>query len=424
MSLLIYNIRKIVQTEQNPVDFRRGEEMSILDCVDNGYIWIIEGRIHEFGTFSPEILNKIRNLAPDIDELDAEDGMVFPSWVDSHTHMVYAGSREAEFVDRIKGLSYQDIAARGGGILNSAQLLRETPEEQLFQDAFQRLNEIVRSGTGAVEIKSGYGLSLDSELKMLRVIRRLKEVSPIEIKATFLGAHAVPKEFSGNKSGYIDYLIEELMPKIEEEGLADFCDVFCEQNYFTKEESIRILEAGKRNGMQPKLHAEQLSHSGGIEAGVQCAAISVDHLEFATDNDLQLLRKSDTIPVLLPGAQLFLGLQNPPARKMIQAGLPVALSSDFNPGSCPSGNMNQMVSLACILYKMTPEEAINAATINSAAAIGLSATHGSIAVGKKANLFITPPVPSYSFLPYYFGQNLVRTIVLNGMIHSFDKISE
>ncbi|HRH66930.1 MAG TPA: imidazolonepropionase [Bacteroidia bacterium] len=424
MSLIIYNICKLVHTEQTPVLLRRGEEMSVLNCVDNAYIWIKEGLIHDFGTYSPQVQATIRNISPDIDELDAGNGMVFPSWVDAHTHMVYAGSREGEFVGRINGLSYEEIAARGGGILNSAKRLQSASEEELLESALLRLDEIIRLGTGAVEIKSGYGLSVESELKMLRVIRRLKEISPIDIKSTFLGAHAVPEEYKNNKSAYIDLLISELMPRIQNEGLADFCDVFCERNYFSKEETIRIMEAAKLNGMQPKIHAEQLSHSGGIEAGVQCGAISVDHLEFASENDLRLLKDSNTIPVLLPGAQLFLGLRNPPAREMIRAGLPVALSSDFNPGSCPSGNMNQMVSLACILYKMSPEEAINAATLNSAAAIGLSETLGSIAKGKKANLFITPPIPSYAFLPYYFGQSLIKTVVLNGMIHSFDQSSE
>lgn len=398
--------------------------MSILNCVDNAYLWIKGDRIHQFGEYSEAIHADIRSQSPDIDELDAEGGMLFPSWVDAHTHMVYAGSREGEFVDRINGLSYEEIFSRGGGILNSAKRLRDASIEELTELALRRLNEIVLLGTGAVEIKSGYGLSTDSELKMLRVIRELKSISPIEIKATFLGAHAVPAEFRNNKTGYIDHLITDMMPRIAEEGLADYCDVFCEQNYFTKEESIRILEAGKKFGMLPKVHAEQLSHSGGIEAGVACGAASVDHLEFADDNDLNLLSKSTTIPVLLPGAQLFLGLKNPPARKMIQANLPVALSTDFNPGSCPSGNMNQMVSLACILYKMTPEEAINAATINSAAAIGISDTHGSIAIGKKANFFLTTPIPSVAFLPYYFGQNCISTIVLNGMIHSFDQTKD
>ncbi|MBL0139635.1 MAG: imidazolonepropionase [Bacteroidetes bacterium] len=421
MSLFIFNISSVVQTEQNPVLFRRGADMSQLNCIQNGYIWIRQGLIHEFGVYTPEIHAKVREFSPDIDELDAAGGCVFPSWIDAHTHMVYAGSREGEFVDRIKGLSYEEIALRGGGILNSANRLRQASEEELLENASLRLNEIVKMGTGAVEIKSGYGLSLDSELKMLRVIRELKALSPIEIKATFLGAHALPLEYKNNKEGYIDLLINTIMPQIRDEGLADYCDVFCERNYFTKAETFKILKAASKNGMQAKIHAEQLSHSGGIEAGVECDAISVDHLEFASENDIRLLQNSKVIPVLLPGAQLFLGLQNPPARKMIESNLPVALSSDFNPGSCPSGNMNQMVSLACILYRMTPEEAINAATINSAAAIGLSNSHGSIAVGKKANLFITPPIPSYAFLPYYFGQNLIRTIVLNGMIHSFDE---
>jgi imidazolonepropionase len=377
---------------------------------------IEDEKIMAFGTETPLTIPETFERHPELDIIDAGGGLVFPSWVDSHTHLVYAGSREGEFVDRIKGLSYEEIFARGGGILNSARLLQESTEDELYHAAMSRLEEIIRMGTGAVEIKSGYGLTLESELKMLRVIRRLKENSPLTIRATFLGAHAVPSMFRNNKPGYIDLLINEMMPAIGEEKLADYCDVFCEQNYFTKDDTIRILEAAKKHGMVPKIHAEQLSHSGGIEAGVACGAISVDHLEFASDNDIELLKNSKTIPVLLPGAQLFLGLKNPPARKMIDAGCAVAISSDFNPGSCPSGNMSQMVSLACILYKMTTEEAILAATTNSAYAIHLSETHGSISVGKKANVFITKPVPSYAYLPYYFGSNLVDKVILNGRL--------
>lgn len=423
MSLFIYNIRTLVHTEQKPVHRYAGLEMSALQTLDNAFLYVENGLIHEFGLYSVALHQKFRSAFPDMDELDAENGTVFPSWVDAHTHLVYAGSREGEFVDRIKGLSYEDVAVRGGGILNSAKKMEAATEDELFHQANERLREIIAMGTGAVEIKSGYGLSVESELKMLRVIRWLKESSPLSIKATFLGAHAIPAAFRQNKKGYIDLLTNELMPAIRQEGLADYCDVFCERNYFSKEETVHILESARKHGMIAKVHAEQLSHHGGIEAGVQCEAVSVDHLEFANENDLKLLATSATIPVLLPGAQLFLGLQNPPAREMIRAGLPVALSSDFNPGSCPSGNMNQMVSLACILYKMTPEEAIKAATTNSAAAIGLSMDTGSICVGKKANFFITSPIPSYSFLPYYFGQNLVKTVVLNGTVQPLpDKI--
>ncbi len=390
--------------------------MSSLSTQKDAYLYLLNGKIEEFGKSSPDRLNAIRAKDPGIKELDAENGHVFPSWVDAHTHLVFAGSREMEFADRIKGLSYEEIALRGGGILNSAKVLRETSEDDLVQSAQRRLEEITRLGTGAVEIKSGYGLSVESELKMLRVIRRLKSDSPLIIKATFLGAHALPLEFNNRKRDYINLLIREIMPEIQKEGLADFCDIFCEKNYFSYEDTLEIMEAAKNYGMTPKVHAEQLSHSGGIKAGIESGAISVDHLEYASEDDILLLKNSATMPVLLPGAQLFLGLQNPPARKMIAAGCPVALSSDFNPGSCPSGNMNQMVSLACILYKMTPAEAIIAATSNAAYAMNIEDISGSIAKGKTANVFITHEIPSFAFLPYSFGSNLVRTVILNGEV--------
>jgi len=350
--------------------------------------------------------------------IDASGKIVLPSFCDSHTHIVYAASREAEFVDRIHGLSYQQVAERGGGILNSAIKLRAASEDELVKSAWKRLDEIMMLGTGAVEIKSGYGLNTESELKMLRVIKHLKENHPLTIKSTFLGAHAIPNEFADNKEGYIKLLIEEMMPRIAEEKLADYCDVFCEKGYFSKTETKNILEPGIKYGMKPKVHAEQLSNSGGIQAGVETNAISVDHLEFCSDGDISALKNSETMPTLLPGAQFFLQLQNPPVRKMIDAGLPVAIASDYNPGTSPSGNMMQMISLGCILYKMTPEEAINAATLNSAYAIDLSATHGSIAKGKKANVIITQAIPSLAYLPYSFGSNLIETVILNGEIKS------
>ncbi len=388
--------------------------MAALACVNNAFLYISEGKITDFGTSNPEILNQIRNQDPGVKLVDAEKGHVFPCWVDSHTHIVFAGNRELEFEDRIKGLSYEEIALRGGGILNSAEVLRESSEDDLFQSALGRLNEMKKLGTGAVEIKSGYGLSFESELKMLRVIKRLKKESPLIIKATFLGAHAIPEEFKGRKRDYLQMLMHEIMPVIQEEGLAEFCDIFCEKNYFSHEDTLELMAAAKDYGMTPKVHAEQLSHSGGISAGIKSGAISVDHLEFASDVDIQSLKNSGTMPVLLPGAQLFLGLQNPPARKMIDAGCSVALSTDFNPGSCPSGNMNQMVSLACILYKMTPSEAIIAATSNSAYAMNLEESVGSICRGKIANVFITSEISSYAFLPYSFGSNLVKKVFLKG----------
>lgn len=351
-------------------------------------------------------------------EINASGKFVLPSYCDSHTHLVYASGREQEFVDRINGLSYQEIASRGGGILNSVIKIRESSEDELYQSAWDRLDEMMMQGTGAVEIKSGYGLDLENELKMLRVIKQLRSNHPLTIKATFLGAHAVPAEFKGRKEKYVEVLINEMIPAVAQEKLADFCDVFCEKGYFSKDETIKILEAAKRYDMLPKVHAEQLSHSGGIEAGVQSNAISVDHLEYCNENDMALLKNSGVMPTLLPGAQFFLQLPYPPARKMIDAGLPFAIASDFNPGSSPSGNMNAMIALACIQYRITPVEAINAATINSAYAMGLDQTHGSIAIGKKANVFITKKIPSLAFLPYSFGSSLIETVIINGKIQN------
>jgi len=386
-----------------------GKDMSKFDSIENAFLLIEKDKIVSFGS-----MKDLNRNNPEF-EIDAAGKYVLPSFCDSHTHLVYASSREGEFADRINGLTYQQIYERGGGILNSVNKLRAASEDELFQNAWNRLNEIMMLGTGAVEIKSGYGLDSASELKMLRIIRRLKEKHPLTIKATFLGAHAVPNEFKNDKSGYIKLLTDEMMPRIAEDKLAEYCDVFCEQGYFTSDETKKILEAGLKYGMKPKVHAEQLSNTGGIRAGVECNAISVDHLEFCNEDDISALKNSGTMPTLLPGAQYFLQLQHPPARKMIGSGLPVAIASDYNPGSCPSGNMMQMVSIACIQYKMRPEEAFNAATINSAYAMGLSETHGSIAIGKKANLIITKEIPSLSYLPYSFGSNLIDTIVLNGV---------
>lgn len=390
-----------------------GSDMAKLSTLKDAWLALEGGLIVDFG--------EMKNF-PGISDwsnlqvIDAGGKMVFPCWCDSHTHLVFAGSREGEFVDRINGLSYEEIAHRGGGILNSSKRLQAASEEELLQSALNRLNEIKMMGTGAVEIKSGYGLALEAELKMLRVIKKLKEISPLTIKSTFLGAHAFPLEFKNNRQKYIDIILNEMLPLAAEENLADYCDVFCERNYFTAEDTVEILTAAAKYGLKGKVHAEQLSHSGGIKAGVQCNALSVDHLEFADENDMEILKNSATMPTVLPGAQFFLGLQNPPAKKMMEAGLPLAIASDYNPGSCPSGNMNFMISLACINYKMTPEEAINAATINSAYAMDLGRTHGSIAIGKKANIFITKEIPSYSFLPYSFATNVVETVILNGKI--------
>ncbi|HXC04319.1 MAG TPA: imidazolonepropionase [Bacteroidia bacterium] len=413
MKLLLKNIKLLVQTEEKYREKVCGAAMQTLPCIADAWLAIENEVITGFGAMADwEGISDWSGLQV----IDASDRLVMPSWCDSHTHLIYAGTRDGEFVDRIKGLSYEEIAARGGGILNSAQKLRNATEEELIKPALERLHEIMLLGTGAVEIKSGYGLSMDSELKMLRVIKKLKTLSPLTIKATFLGAHAVPVEFKGRKSDYILHLIEEIMPRIAEEQLADYCDVFCERNYFSPEETIQLLEAGKKHGMIPKVHAEQMSNSGGVLAGVQCGAISVDHLEYVAEAEIRALQNSVTMPTILPGAAFFLSLPHPPARQMIDAGLPLAIATDFNPGSCPSGNMNGMLSIACIQYRLTPEEAINASTLNSAYAMGLSASHGSIAIGKKANVFITKEIPGYSHIPYAFGSNPVETVILNGKI--------
>ncbi len=413
--ILIKNIRQLVQVRENAPQKVSGSEMRELPVMEDAWLAIDEGLIADFGSMQefPGITDW-----NDLEIIDANEGLVLPAFVDSHTHIVYAGSREGEFVDRIRGLSYEDIAARGGGILNSAKKLRVTSEDELYEQAAGRIREVMLLGTGAIEIKSGYGLDMDSELKMLRVIRRLKENFPLNIKATFLGAHAVPLEFKDNKRGYIQHLINDIMPAIAKEQLADYCDVFCERNYFTQEETIEILEAAKKIGMKPRIHANQLSNSGGVQAGVQVGALSVDHLEYVGDEEISALKNSNVMPTLLPGAAFFLGLPYPPARKMIDAGLPVAVASDFNPGSSPSGNMMQMLSLVCVTHKMTPEEAINAATINTAYAMELQDSHGSITRGKAASLIITKAVPSVAYLPYYFGQNMIDQVIINGNIIS------
>ncbi len=406
-TLLIRNIRTLVQAETSRRSLVKGADMANIPCLNDAYLLAENGRIAAFGPMSecPERADMV---------LDATDRMVFPSWCDSHTHIVFAATREEEFVDRIKGLSYEEIAKRGGGILNSARKLQAASEEDLYLGAWQRLQEVISTGTGAIEIKSGYGLTLESELKMLRVIRRLKEVSPIPVKATFLGAHAVPTEYKERRDDYIKLIINEMLPQVAGEGLADYCDVFCDKGFFTPEETDRILQAGWKYGLKPKIHANELGITGGVQVGVANRAISVDHLEQTSDVEIEVLKNSDTLPTLLPSCAFFLGIPYPAARQMIDAGLPVTLASDFNPGTSPSGNMPFVVSLACIRMKLLPEEAINAATLNGARAMELEHELGTIAVGKTANFFISKPMMSLALLPYSFGSNLVETVVLNG----------
>jgi imidazolonepropionase len=414
--ILIKNIKCLVQTEDVTRIKVSGKEMSVLNTINDAYLYISNGLIIDFGRMNDTGISKILAQNPRIQIIDAAGKFVFPSFCDSHTHLVYAGSREIEYTDKIRGLSYEEIAKRGGGILNSAKKLHETSENELFAQSINRVNEIISLGTGAVEIKSGYGLNLQDEIKMLRVIQRIKETSPIEVKATFLGAHAVPEEFRNNRGKYVDLIINEMIPVIASEELADYIDVFCDHGFFSVEDTERILMAGMKYGLTPKIHANELGYSGGIQAGVKYNALSVDHLEYTGDEEINALLNSETMPTLLPGAAFFLGMSDPPVRKMIEAGLPVALASDYNPGSSPSGNMKLIMSLGCIKLRMFPEEVINAVTINSAYAMGLSETHGSIARGKVANVFITKEIPSYEFMPYAFGSDLIDTIILKGII--------
>lgn len=422
MSLLIKNIKGLVQVENIQRLRVSGNAMSQINVIHNAYLYLKDSCIHEFGPMKDFDEKKIMAEEKDhIDMIDASGKFVFPSFCDSHTHIVYAGSREKEFVHRLKGLSYEEIARRGGGILNSASVLHNTSEDDLYRQSLERINEIIGMGTGAVEIKSGYGLNTDDELKILRVIRRLKDTTPLEIKATFMGAHAVPEEFMNEREKYVDLIISEMIPMVASEDLADFIDVFCDRGFFSVEDTERILMAGIKYGLVPKLHANELDYSGGVEVGVKYNALSVDHLEYTGDAEIESLKGSETMPTLLPGPVFFLGLPLPPARRMIDSGLPVALASDFNPGSSPSGNMKLVMSMGCILLKMLPEEAINAVTVNSAYAMGLSETHGSVARGKTANLFITSEIPSYEYFIYAFGSSLIETVILNGKIISTNK---
>lgn len=409
MKTLITNIKQLLQIRDTSVKKVSGVAMATLPLIENAFLLIENNLIADFG--------EMKNCPTmEVDKIiDAAGCVVLPTWCDSHTHIVYAGNREQEFVDRINGLTYEEIANRGGGILNSAKKLNETSEIEIYNQSKVRLEEVMQQGTGAVEIKSGYGLTVEGELKMLRVIKQLAENYPIKIKATFLGAHAFPMEFKENHLGYIHLIINEMLPKIANEKLADFIDVFLETGYFSVAETEQIVNAGKKYGLIPKIHVNQFTAIHGIEACVKLDALSVDHLEIVTDQDIEALKNSNTMPVALPSCSYFISIPYTPARQMIAAGLPLALASDFNPGTTPSGNMNFVVATACIKMKMTPEEAINAATINGAYAMGVSDTHGSITIGKSANVIITKPINSYYQLPYAFGSNLIKSVIIEGI---------
>lgn len=409
MTTLISNIKLLVNTREE-LQLLRGKELSHLPSLQNAFLIMDDDRIAEYGK-----MEDVKFRSADFTfHIDAGGKMILPCWCDSHTHLVFAGSRENEFVDKIKGLGYAEIAAKGGGILNSAKKLNQASEDELYRQSFKRLEEVIALGTGAVEIKSGYGLTAEGELKMLRVIQRLKRNSKIPIRATFLGAHAFPTEFKENRQGYIDLIINELLPVIGNENLADYIDVFCEEGFFTPAETEQICNAGKAVGLKPKIHANQLAVSEGVQTGVKLGAVSVDHLESMDDDAIGVLANSSTIGTLLPTAAFFLRMPYQPARKLIDSNCAIALASDFNPGSSPSGNMNFVIALSCIQMKMLPEEAINAATINGAYAMELEKEVGSISIGKKANLIITKEIPSLAYLPYWFGSNLIESVIIDG----------
>ena len=412
MTTLLINIKELLQVRETALAKVSGAEMAILPTIKNAFLLIKDNLIADFGT-----MDNVPKIATD-KIIDATGKIVLPSWCDSHTHIVYAGNREQEFVDRINGLTYEEIANRGGGILNSAKKLNETSEEEIYEQSKLRLEEVIHLGTGAVEIKSGYGLTVEGELKMLRIIKKLAENYPITIKATFLGAHAFPIEYKDNHQGYIDLMINKMLPEIAKNKLADYVDVFCETGYFTVAQTEQIMEAGIKLGLKPKIHVNQFNSIGGIQAGIKYNALSVYHLEVLKPEDIEALKNTETMPVALPSCSYFLSIPYTPAREIITAGLALALATDYNPGSTPSGNMNFVVATACIKMKMTPQEAINAATINGAYAMGISETHGSITAGKKANLIITKPSPSYYQLPYAFGSNLIDNVIIEGEIIS------
>ena len=410
MTILITNIKELLQVRDETILKVSGNQMKLLPSIKNAYLLIENDTIVDFGDMS-DATGIIANQT-----IDAKGKLVLPTWCDSHTHIVYAGDRSQEFVDRINGLSYEDIANRGGGILNSAKTLQNTSEDDLYNQSVIRLKAVMKLGTGAIEIKSGYGLTPDAEIKMLRVIKRLKKDFPIKVKATFLGAHALPIAFKDNKQGYLDQIINDMLPQIAKENLAQYIDVFCEKGYFDLDDTAQILKAGQEYNLTPKIHVNQFNAFGGIALAVKHQAISVDHLEELNNEDIIALKDSNTMPVALPSCSYFLSIPYTPGRQLIDAGLPLALATDYNPGSTPSGNMNFVVSTACIKMKLTPEEAINAATINGAYAMGISNQYGSITKGKKANVIITKPVSSYNYLPYAFGDNHIDTVIINGEI--------
>ena len=417
MKILLENIKELVQVIEEPLLFRAGSDMNTVSTIKNAFLIIRDEVIEEFGR-----MDQLKDKYMDDDliiEIDCANRLVYPSFVDSHTHLVYAQSREKEFVSRINGHSYEEIARNGGGILNSAKRLHETSEEDLYDNAMERIFEVMKMGTGAIEIKSGYGLSTRDELKMLRVIRKIKETAPICVRSTFLGAHAVPEKYKGNVSKYVDVVINEMIPQVAADELADFIDVFCEKGFFSQQDTDRILMAGIKYGLRPKIHANELGFSGGVQVGVKYNALSVDHLEYIGDEEIATLKDSETMPTVLPGAAFFLNLPLSPVRKMIEAGLPVSLASDYNPGSAPSGNMSFISSLGCIKYNMTPAEVINATTLNAAYAMGISDCLGSISRGKIASLFITSEASGIESLPYHFGSNMIETVIINGEVQTF-----
>ena len=408
MSLLIKNIKKLIQCRTEDESYVSGKDMSSLPSVDNAFLYIENDKIIDFGEMEDCLYSNVEEV------YDAKGSMVLPSWCDSHTHIVYAGDRSSEFMDRIRGLTYQEIAEKGGGILNSAKLLSNTPVEEIYNQSIKRVNDVIKQGTGAIEIKTGYGLNYESELKMLEVIQEIRKNTKLQVKSTFLGAHAYPKDYKENKEGYLDIIINKMLPDFKKRNLIDFIDVFCEEGYFSKEDTERIIIEGEKYDIPAKIHVNQFNSIGGIEVAVKNKALSVDHLEVLNEIDLNILKQGNTMPVVLPICSFFLGIDYAPARKIIDAGLPLAIASDFNPGSSPSGNMNLVISTACTKMKITSEEAINAATINGAYAMKLSDKVGSITKGKLANLIITKPINSIDEIPYRLGNDNIRDLILNG----------